>query len=74
MIPIFILRAKKPQLILALTTPLLLLLSGCGTFDGMSMGEQEQANKDLAAENHYNPALKPDRSWSDNGKMMPPPR
>ena len=52
-----------------LLTGLLSGLSGCGTFNGMSNEEQDQANKDLAKEINYWPALKPERSLQDNREV-----
>jgi hypothetical protein len=47
----------------------LLGVSGCGTFDGMSFQEREQANKDLASESSFAPGLKPERSLLDNHEV-----
>ena len=54
---------------IALGAGSLLVLSGCGTFSGMSWDEQDQASKDLAKESNYWPALKPERSLQDNREI-----
>jgi len=43
--------------------------TGCGTLSGMSSEERDQANRDMARESGYWPALKPERSLQDNREV-----
>ena len=54
-----------------LVAGLLCALSGCGTFNGMSWEERDQANKDLANESNYW-WFKPERSLYDNHETHVP--